>query len=133
MREAGSEDGAAECEIDETENKVTVVQLRLDRVSPHPSLKNRDDDMRGVPASLVTCRSMNILIEDAEKLEYLTSNSGWTKNPADGRNFGSTGSALAAAKKEPLGKFNIVSYIAQTKQFINLNHGKGKGTEMVAG
>jgi len=37
------------------------------------------------------------------------------------------GDALAAAKKEPMGRFNIVGYIAETKQFINLNHGKGKG------
>lgn len=80
---------------------------------------------------LLICRSMNILIEDAEKLEYLTSNSLWTKNPTDGKNFGSTGNAFAAAKKELIGKFNIVWYIAQTKQFINMNHGKGKGAETV--
>jgi hypothetical protein len=72
---------------------------------------------------------MNILIEDAEKLEYLTSNSQWTKNAADGKPFGATGTAFAAAKKELIGKFNIVGFNAETKQFINLNHGKGQGTE----
>jgi hypothetical protein len=72
---------------------------------------------------------MNILIEDAEKLEYLTNNSLWTKNPTDGKIFGSTGNAFAAAKKELIGKFNIVAYIAGTKQFINMNHGKGKGSD----
>ena len=70
---------------------------------------------------------MNILIEDAEKLEYLTSSNQWTKNVAGAKDFRATGDALAAAKKEPLGRFNIVGYIAETKQFINLNHGKGKG------
>jgi hypothetical protein len=75
---------------------------------------------------------MNILIEDAEKLEYLTSNNLWTKNAGDGKNFGTTGTAFAAAKKELIGKFNIVCYFGQTKQFINLNHGRGKGVETVA-
>ena len=42
---------------------------------------------------------MNILIEDAEKLEYLTSNNLWTKNAAKGKNFGATGTAFTVAKK----------------------------------
>ncbi len=75
---------------------------------------------------------MNILIEDAEKLEYLTSNSLWTKNADAGKNFGATGDAFAVAKKELIGKFNIVGYNAETKQFINMNHGKGKGAETEA-
>jgi hypothetical protein len=87
--------------------------------------------MRVVRAVLVNFRFMNILIEDAEKLEYLTSNNRWTKNCALGKDFESTGTALAAAKKEAMGHFNIVGYFAETKQFINLNHGKGKGTEAV--
>lgn len=77
---------------------------------------------------LVNWASMNILIEDAEKLEYLTSNSEWTKNVVKARDFRATGDALAVAKKEPMGRFNIVGYFAETKQFINLNHGKGKGS-----
>ena len=83
--------------------------------------------MREVRWELIICRSMNILIEDAEKLEYLTSNNQWTKNAATGKNYEATGTAFAAAKKEPIGKFNIVGFNAETKQFINLNHGKGKG------
>ncbi|MEI9865098.1 MAG: hypothetical protein WDN00_11225 [Limisphaerales bacterium] len=70
---------------------------------------------------------MNILIEDAEKLEYLTSNNVWAKNPATGKDFGATGAAFAVAKKELIGKFNIVGYNIETKQFINMDHGKGKG------
>jgi hypothetical protein len=77
--------------------------------------------------NLVTFPFMNILIEDAEKMEYLTSNNQWTKNVADGKNFGGTETAYDAAKKELIGKFNIVSYISQTRQFINLDHGRGKG------
>ncbi len=72
---------------------------------------------------------MNILIEDAEKLEYLTSNNQWSKNAAEGRHFGATGTAFAAAKKESIGKFNIVGYNVETKQFINMDHGKGKGMQ----
>ena len=70
---------------------------------------------------------MNILIEDAETLQYLASNGRWSKNAADGKTFGTTDIAFQTAKKEPIGQFNIVSYISQTRQFINLDHGRGKG------
>ena len=76
---------------------------------------------------------MSILIEDAETLEYLTSSGRWTKKPADGRSFGATTAAFEVAKKEPIHKFNIVCYIPQTRQFINMDHGRGKGTEVVTG
>ena len=87
--------------------------------------------MRAVSADVVNFPSMNILIEVAEKLEYLTSTNEWTKNVTKGKDFRATGDAYAVAKKEPMGRFNIVGYIAETKQFINLNHGKGKGIETV--
>jgi hypothetical protein len=70
---------------------------------------------------------MNILIENAENLEYLTGDSHWTKLPADGKRFPRTGAAFEAARKEPVGRFNIVGYIPETRQFINLNHGRGRG------
>lgn len=70
---------------------------------------------------------MNILIEDAETLEYLASNNLWTKNAAEGKSFPATGLAFEAAKQEPIQKFNIVCYIPHSKQLINLDHGKGKG------
>ena len=72
---------------------------------------------------------MNILIEDAETLEYLTTDGRWTKNAADGKTFRATEAAFEAAKREPIRKFNIVCYIAQTRQFINMDHGRGKGPE----
>ena len=80
-----------------------------------------------VRENVLTSQFMNILIEDAEKLEYLTSDNKWTKKASEGKNFGATETAFAVAKKEPIGKFNIVFYISQTQQFINMDHGRGKG------
>ena len=82
--------------------------------------------MRVVRADVLFCWFMNILIEDTEKLEYLTSNNQWTKNAAEGRSFGNSEAALAVARQEPMGKFNIVGYIPQTNQLLNMNHGRGK-------
>jgi hypothetical protein len=79
--------------------------------------------------NLVTSPFMNILIEDAGKLEYLTGENQWTKNAAEGKSFGATETAFGVAKKEPIGRFNIVFYIPQTRQFVNLDHGRGKGPE----
>ena len=72
---------------------------------------------------------MNILIENSETLEYLSANGRWTKKVSEGKAFGSTVAAFQIAKREPIGRFNIVSYITQTEQFINLDHGRGKGVE----
>lgn len=69
---------------------------------------------------------MNILIENAESLEYLTEANLWSKLPTEGKNFGSVKPALAAAKKEAIGKFNIVWFNRDTKQFINMEHGRGQ-------
>jgi hypothetical protein len=80
-----------------------------------------------VRENVLTSSFMNILIEDAEKLEYLTSDNRWTKKASEGKNFGATGAAFEVAKQEPIGKFNIVFYIPQTKQFINMDHGRGRG------
>lgn len=85
-----------------------------------------------VSQNLLNSRFMNILIENAESLEYLTEDGQWTKNAAEGKRFAATGTAFQTAKKEPVGKFNIVCYIAQSKQLINLNHGKGKGADQSA-
>ena len=72
---------------------------------------------------------MNILIEDAETLEYLATNGRWTKKPDEGVKFPATQAAFAAAKREPIRKFNIVRYFSGTKQFVNMDHGTGKGKE----
>ena len=72
---------------------------------------------------------MNILIENAETLEYLDAQNHWTANVTQGRHFSATQTALLFAKKEPIGRFNVVCHIPQSGQIINLNHGKGKGAE----
>lgn len=82
---------------------------------------------------LLCCPLMNILIENAESLQYLTASGEWSNNPGAGRSFGATNAAVQAARREPIHRFNIVCYIAQTKQFINLDHGRGKGSEAIAG
>jgi hypothetical protein len=68
---------------------------------------------------------MKTLVEDAEKLEYLTSDSHWTKKAGEAKDFRATGAAIEVAKQEPMGRFNIVGYFPETKQFLNLNQGRG--------
>jgi hypothetical protein len=76
-----------------------------------------------------THSSKRILIEDAESLKYLGANGRWTKSPEDGASFEATRTACAAAKTEPIGKFNIVRYFPSTEQFINMDYGIGTGKE----
>ncbi len=80
-----------------------------------------------MPDYRLACVSMNILIENPDSLEYLAGDNRWTKIADDGKHFPRTGAAFDAAKKEAIGRFNIVGYISETKQFINLNHGRGRG------
>ena len=80
-----------------------------------------------VAGTLLICQSMNIIIEDAESLKFFSNEGLWTKNAAEGKRYAGTALAFKAAKLEPVGKFNIVGYIGETKQFINLDHGRGKG------
>jgi hypothetical protein len=70
---------------------------------------------------------MNILIENADSLEFFTTTGVWSKTAAEGKVFRTTLTAFTAAKQEAIGKFNIVCHIPQTNQFVNLDHGKGKG------
>jgi len=72
---------------------------------------------------------MNILIEDCDTLEYFAGDNGWTKIAADAKCFPRTGAAFDAAKKEAMNRFNIVGYVSETRQIINLNHGRGRGAE----
>ena len=80
-----------------------------------------------IRGNVVASLFMNILIEDAEKLEYLAKDGLWTKNAAEGKKFEATETAFQIAKKESINRFNIVYYITQTEQFINMDHGRGKG------
>lgn len=76
--------------------------------------------------------TLNILIENNDTLEYLTSAGQWTKNPLNGKSYPATRLAFRAAKQEAIGKFTIVCYIPQTNQFINMDHGRGAGLPAVA-
>jgi hypothetical protein len=75
---------------------------------------------------------MNILIENAESMEFFTGDGRWSKKASDGRLYGGTSLAFRAAKQEPVGKFNIVGYFPDSRQFINLDHGRGKGSTEAA-
>jgi hypothetical protein len=75
---------------------------------------------------------MNILIEDADSQKFFTGEGLWSKLATEGKRYAGTASAFKAAKQEPVGKFNIVGYVVETKQFINLDHGRGKGAVEVA-
>jgi hypothetical protein len=75
---------------------------------------------------------MNILIEDAESLKFFTGEGLWSKNVTEGKRYLGTATALRAAKLESVGKFNIVGFIPETRQFVNLDHGRGKGVAEVA-
>jgi hypothetical protein len=75
---------------------------------------------------------MNILVENEDTLEYLTEAGQWTKNPRAGRSFPATKAAVQAAKREAIGKFNIVCHIPATNQFINLDHGRGRGLSVAS-
>jgi hypothetical protein len=68
-----------------------------------------------------------ILIEDAATQKFLASGGRWTQTPGEGAIFASTRVACAAAKREPIDKFNIVLYFNDTEQFVNLDHGSGRG------
>ena len=68
---------------------------------------------------------MYILIENEDTMEYLTDENNWSKNPLKGTRFHTSRLAFRAAKLEDIGKFNIVCFIPETKQFINLDHGRG--------
>ena len=75
---------------------------------------------------------MNILIENQDTLEYLMPTGTWTKNPLAGKGFPTSRMALRAAKLEAIGLFNIVCHIPSTNQFVNLDHGRGRGLTAAA-
>jgi len=72
---------------------------------------------------------MNIIIEDAESLKFFGADGKWTANVTDGKRYAGTNQAFKAAKQEPIGKFNITGYIPETRQFVNLDHGRGTGSD----
>ena len=82
-----------------------------------------------MPECLLACASMNIIIEDAETLNYFTGEGRWSKSATEGKPYASADHAFAAARNEPIGKFNITGYIAETRQLINIRSGRGIGSQ----
>jgi hypothetical protein len=70
---------------------------------------------------------MNIIIEDADLQKFFTGEGHWSKTVTEGKHFAGTALAFKAAKQEAVGKFNIVGYVSETRQLINLDSGRGKG------
>jgi hypothetical protein len=70
---------------------------------------------------------LNILIENAVTFEFLTSDGRWTKKSSQGAIFATTRAAQVVAKREPIGKFNIVGQFGGSEQLFNLDFGSGKG------
>ena len=85
-----------------------------------------------VSECLLACPSMNIMIEDVDSQKFFIGEGLWSKTATEGKLFAGTALAFKAAKQEPIGKFNIVGYVPETRQCINLDHGKGKGAAEVA-
>ena len=81
-----------------------------------------------MPESLLTCSSMNIIIEDVETLKFFTGEGQWTKNVTESKHYAGSAEAFNAARREPIGKFNIAGYIVENKQFINFRSGSGIGS-----
>ena len=70
---------------------------------------------------------MNIIIEDAETRNYFAGEGQWTPNATEGKLYATANQAFAAARREPIGRFNIAGYIIQTRQLINIRNGRGTG------
>jgi len=70
---------------------------------------------------------MNIIVEDVDSMKFFTGEGQWTRNAAHGKHHAGTIQAYNAARNEPIGKFNITGYIAETKQLISLRNGRGTG------
>ena len=75
---------------------------------------------------------MQIIIENPESHEFFAGEGRWSKSILDGRRYPATALAFRAAKQESIGRFNVVGYISETRQFINLDHGRGKGLQEAA-
>jgi len=77
--------------------------------------------------NVVTSEFMNILIEDAETLQYLTSNSQWTKNASKAKTSGPPKRPFRLRKKNRSAGLTSFFTSPKTRQFINMDHGRGKG------
>jgi hypothetical protein len=74
---------------------------------------------------------MNIHIENAETLEYLTSSGSWTRNVKKAEAFKSSTLAKKTGSLAAIGKFNVVGAFNNSPQLTNLDVGCGTHGEAV--
>jgi hypothetical protein len=70
---------------------------------------------------------MLILIENPETSELLSVTGEWTRQPATAKAFANVTAALRAGRQLPVGRFDVSGYLPDSRQFINLQHGRGTG------
>ena len=112
------------------DNSVAPLLKKRHKIRTDDAIKFPKDSaicMLAVQRSVLAWLTVNILIEDADTLEFLAGDGKWTKIASEGKCFPATRFAFQTAKQEPISRFNIVSFIPQSGQFINLDHGRGKG------
>jgi hypothetical protein len=71
---------------------------------------------------------VKIIIEDAETLEFLTSEGRWTKDLARAAAFPNSAAAKTRGSAIPIGRFNVVGSFARWPQLTNLDEGCGSRT-----
>jgi hypothetical protein len=68
---------------------------------------------------------MRIIIEDAETLQFLTMDGGWTGDSARAATFANSDAARERGVTLPIGEFNIVGAFSKSPQLTNLDNGSG--------
>ena len=68
---------------------------------------------------------MTILVENAETLEYLTTDGRWTNKMERAATYRSSTLAKASATSAAIGRFNIIGAVAKSSQIVNLDEGVG--------
>ena len=68
---------------------------------------------------------MTILVENADTLEYLTTDGRWTKKMDQAATYRSSTLAKASANSAAIGRFNIIGANQKSSQIVNLDEGCG--------
>jgi hypothetical protein len=68
---------------------------------------------------------VKIIIENAETLEFLTSDGRWSKDVTRAAAFPNSNAAKARGVTFPIGRFNVVGAFATSPQLTNLDEGFG--------
>jgi hypothetical protein len=65
---------------------------------------------------------MRLLLENSETQEFLTPFGKWSKNPLEGKIFGSITVALRSPSHDAIEKFNLIFLDPQANQYLKLNY-----------